>query len=106
MTEVRQTLIEAVKKGDAPTVNRLLDDNPALLKAKTDEGVSAILLAVYYRQPEAAQAFLPRGAVLDLFESSALGQRERDAQILPENSGVPGWASPGAPRPPCSQGSF
>ncbi|HXB54354.1 MAG TPA: ankyrin repeat domain-containing protein [Vicinamibacteria bacterium] len=86
MTEVRQTLIEAVKKGDAPAVNRLLDDNPALLRAQTDEGVSAILLAVYYRQPEIAQAFLARGAVLSLFESCALGRLDRVSQILAEDS--------------------
>jgi ankyrin repeat protein len=90
MTEVRQTLIEAVKKGDAPTVNRLLDDTPALLQAQTDDGVSAILLAVYYRQPEVAQAFLARGAVLNLFESCALGRRDRVSQILAEDGGAPG----------------
>ncbi|HWW94752.1 MAG TPA: ankyrin repeat domain-containing protein [Vicinamibacteria bacterium] len=90
MTEVRQTLIEAVKKGDAPTVNRLLDDTPALLQAQTDDGVSAILLAVYYRQPEVAQAFLARGAVLNLFESCALGRRDRVSQILAADGGAPG----------------
>jgi ankyrin repeat protein len=94
MTEVRQTLIEAVKKGDAPTVNRLLDDTPALLKAQTDDGVSAIMLAVYYRQPEVAQAFLARGAVPNLFESSALGLRDRVSQILAEDGGDPGSYSP------------
>jgi ankyrin repeat protein len=94
MTELRQALIEAVKKGDAPTVNRLLDDNPALLKAQTDDGVSAIQLAVYYRQPEIAQAFLARGAVLSLFESCALGRRDRVSQILAEDSGAPGSYSP------------
>jgi ankyrin repeat protein len=88
MTEVRQTLIEAVKKGDAITVKRLLDDNPALLKAETDEGVSAIQLALYYRQPEIAQAFLARGAVLNLFESCALGRPDRVAQILAEDIGA------------------
>jgi ankyrin repeat protein len=94
MTEVRQALIEAVKKGDTPTVNRLLDDTPALLKTQTDDGVSAILLAVYYRQPEVAQAFLARGAVLNLFESCALGRRDRVSQILAEDGEAPGSYAP------------
>jgi ankyrin repeat protein len=89
MTEVRQALIEAVKKGDVTTVKQLLDDDPALLKAQTDEGLSVILLALYYRQPEIAQAFLARGAVLNLFESCALGQLDRVSQILAEDGGAP-----------------
>ncbi len=89
MTEVRQALIEAVKKGDVRTVEQLLDDDPALLKAQTDEGLSVILLALYCRQPEIAQAFLARGAVLNLFESCALGQLDRVSQILAEHGGAP-----------------
>jgi ankyrin repeat protein len=89
MTEVRQALIEAVKKGDVTTVKQLLDDDPALLKAQTDEGLSVILLALYYRQPEIAQAFLARGAVLNLFESCAMGQLDRVSQILTEDGGAP-----------------
>jgi ankyrin repeat protein len=89
MTEVRQALIEAVKKGDVTTVKQLLDDDPALLKAQTDEGLSVILLALYYRQPEIAQAFLARGAVLNLFESCAMGQLDRVSQILAEDGGAP-----------------
>jgi ankyrin repeat protein len=94
MTEVQQMIIEAVKRGDGPTVNRLLDDNPSLLKAKTEEGVSAILLAVYYRQPEIAQAFLARGAVLSLFESCALGRLDRVSQILAADGGAPRACAP------------
>jgi ankyrin repeat protein len=94
MTEVRQTLIEAVKKGDVTAVKQLLDDNPALLKAQTDDGVSAIQLALYYRQPEIAQAFQARGAVLNLFESCALGRLDRVVQILAEDGGAPRSYSP------------
>jgi ankyrin repeat protein len=82
MTEAERKLLEAVKGGDSPTVKGLLDSSPGLLKAQTDEGLSAILLAVYHRQPDIAQAFVARGAILNIFESCALGRLDRVRAIV------------------------
>jgi ankyrin repeat protein len=84
MSGVQEALLEAIKKGDAAAVRRLLDESPALLQAR-DGGVSAVLLATYYQRPEISQIFVDRGLVLDLYESCALGRLDRVRQILAEN---------------------
>lgn len=82
---MEQQLIEAVKAGKTEDVARLLDAVPALVTARGDNGTSAILLAVYHRQPAVAQVFVDHGAVLDIFEASALGRVDRIAALLEED---------------------
>jgi ankyrin repeat protein len=67
-----QDLISAVKSGDAERVATLLDADPSLLGA-SENGTSAILLAMYYRHPEVAQLFVDRGAKLTIHEAAAVG---------------------------------
>ena len=61
-------LLDAVKAGDLPRLAHLLDQDPALANARSEAGISAVLLAVYYNQPAAADLLIARGAGLDIFE--------------------------------------
>ena len=74
-------LIGAVQKGDPKAVAALLDEDRALLTAKSG-GVSAILLALYHGHPEIAQLFTDRGAKLTLAEACAVGDRKLAAEML------------------------
>ncbi|HEX9502209.1 MAG TPA: ankyrin repeat domain-containing protein, partial [Thermoanaerobaculia bacterium] len=74
-------LIGAVQKGDPKAVAALLDEDRALLTAKSG-GVSAILLALYHGHPEIAQLFTDRGAKLTLPEACAVGDRKLAAEML------------------------
>lgn len=74
-------LFEAVKAGRVDEVMRLVGEDPTLLRARDTSGASAILTAVYHRQPAVAEA-LARVATLDLFEASALGRVDRVREIL------------------------
>lgn len=76
-----ERLFDAIKKGSAEEVSRLLDGNPALARAK-QSGVSPLLTAVYYRQVGVARILLDRGTPLDVFEASAVGDAERLRAIL------------------------
>ncbi len=75
---------DAIKKGNAADVSRLLDGNPALARAK-QSGASALLTAVYYRQPAVTRILLDRGAAPDVFEASAVGDVERLRALLAED---------------------
>ena len=75
---------DAIKKGNAADVSRLLDGNPALARAKQG-GTSALLTAVYYRQPAVTRILLDRGAAPDVFEASAVGGVERLRALLAED---------------------
>ncbi|MFN0170238.1 MAG: ankyrin repeat domain-containing protein [Bryobacteraceae bacterium] len=85
MLEAPDKLVEAVQRGDRSAVDLWLSQNPALLTARTRQGLSLILLATYYQKPEIAQLFIERGAELDLFEASATGQRDRVEALLEED---------------------
>lgn len=69
--------LNAVTTGDAAKVASMLKADPKLASAKTEKGVSAILMAVYYSKPEIAQMLERSGPELDVFEASALGRTER-----------------------------
>ena len=78
-------LFEAIQKGNAREVSKLLEEDRALVDAKKS-GVSALLTAVYHRHPEIARIFVEHGAMLDVFEASALGDVERLRELLAEDS--------------------
>ncbi len=77
-------LFDAVRKGDAAEVERVLDGDPTLLTARRS-GVSALLFAVYAGHPEIARLFLDRGADPDVFEASATGEIGRLEKRLAED---------------------
>ena len=96
MPATQADLFEAVKAGRLEEVESLLETSPALLAARVPGGPSAILLAVYYRHPEVAEAFVRRGAELDIFDASALGWTERMRELLREDPTlVDAWSADG-----------
>jgi uncharacterized protein len=73
----------AIQKGDAARVRELIAEEPDLMEARTEQGVSMITLACYYRQPGIAAIFQECGGILDIFDASATGNLER-VRILSE----------------------
>ncbi len=78
----RREAIEAIQKGKAETLRTLLFEEPALATARDDQGVSLLMLTLYYRQEEMTEAVLARSTELDLFEAAALGRFARVRQLL------------------------
>jgi ankyrin repeat protein len=74
--------IEAVRKGDRPTVDRMLDADPTLASARDESGTSAILLAHYYGKTDVAAAILSRAPALDVFEAATAGDATRVAALV------------------------
>jgi ankyrin repeat protein len=93
-------LLEAIKAGRLDEVERLLDASPELVDDRGRDGdasgPSPILLAIYYRRPEIADAFVRRGAALDIFEASAVGDARRVCELVgADPSLASGWAPDG-----------
>jgi ankyrin repeat protein len=74
--------LEAVKKGDRSTVERMLDADQSLASARDERGTSAVLLAHYYGKTEVAAALLSRAPVLDVFEAATAGDAKRVAALV------------------------
>ncbi len=74
-------LIAAITSDDLPA---LLREQPELVAARDEHGVSALLLAIYHRRPEARDALLAAGAPVGPLEAAALGDVERLRGRRPE----------------------
>ncbi len=74
--------LAAVQQGSLEQVTRLLSQDPALASARAENGLSAVLVAAYYRHPELAHLLAERRHDLDIFEASAVGDLERVKSLL------------------------
>jgi uncharacterized protein len=86
--------LQAVKTGDAAIVEKMLDAEPGLANAKSEQGQSAMLVAVYNGKKEIRDLLLARGVALDLHEAAAAGHLERVKQLVDKNAGLAKSYSP------------
>jgi ankyrin repeat protein len=82
----QQALFKAIQEGDIAAVEQLLADDSSLMYAKNENGVSALMFAVYYRERKIVDLLLGQGIQTTIFEAAALGQSERVAALLDEDA--------------------
>jgi hypothetical protein len=73
---VSEALFIAVKSGDVEALRALLAADPRLASAR-ENGVSAVLVALYHRRPAARDALLEAGPEIGPLEAAALGDVAR-----------------------------
>lgn len=73
---------DKVKTGDLAAVKQMVAEDPALLKAKDDNGLDAFTVARYSRQGEVAQFLLENGAELSIFAAAMAGATDRVKEHL------------------------
>src|SRR5947209_6981715 len=74
--------LAAVREGNAAKVRELLKENPLLAKTRGQDGVSALLQAVYRGRDEIVNLLLASGIKLDIFEAAATGRAGRVRALL------------------------
>jgi ankyrin repeat protein len=74
---------DLLKTGEIETIFRTVEHDPEQAARRNEDGVSLLMMALYYRQPELAEAIAGRLATLDAFEAAALGRTELLAGLLP-----------------------
>lgn len=79
---MREEFLSAIRRGDRDAVSRMLDLDPSVAELEDDQGVSALLIALYHRQDELAAAIRAKRSSLDLFEAAALGDTARVAELV------------------------
>ena len=80
-----QEFVAAIRHGETAKVRALLQQNPALVKASNERGITAVLMSVYAEQPEITKLLLASGMELNIFEAAATGNIERVRALLKEN---------------------
>lgn len=75
-------LFDALRSGDKAAVRRLLASSPHLARDRTDDGISAILWAVYVGEPVLAEHVARAAGTLDVFEATVLGKTSQLTSLL------------------------
>jgi uncharacterized protein len=78
----REAMIEAVRGGHADAVVALLAGDPSLASARDEQGLSAVLLALYHRHDAVREALLAADPELDVLDAAALGRVDRLRELL------------------------
>jgi ankyrin repeat protein len=88
--------VDAVKRGDLGTVERMLQRDRSHLGAADEHGTSPLLLAYYHGHPEVAAALLAHKPELSIYEASAVGDAARIREIAtPQRALIDTYASDG-----------
>lgn len=80
--DLKEAFLTAIKTGDQDKVEEYLELEPGLANTRTEQGVSAILLAIYSNEPGIARSLVGRSAKVDIFEAAALGDLDRVAELV------------------------
>ena len=76
---------DAIRAGDRPKVEGLLEADASLLSATDENGLGAFTVARYSRQDEIAKLLLDRGARLDLCAAAMAGVERRVIELLADD---------------------
>ncbi len=96
MTQATESLLNAIKAGDAAELRKLLTAHPGLVQERPTEGPTPMLLAVYHGHRELATVLLESGYALNVFEAAALGRLNRVRELINQSSQlVNSWSSDG-----------
>jgi len=96
MNEPISNFFDALKTGDRQSIDAFLQNDSSLASARDVTGLSAVMTALYYMQPEIADLLIDRGAQVDLFEAAASGRTDHLLSLLEQDpSAVNAWASDG-----------
>ena len=87
-------LMSAIRAGDTGQLSALLLADPARAGAVGDDGVSAVMLAVYYGRRDMVRELLAHGLELNLWEACAVGVEGRVSQILDQQPALLNAFSP------------
>jgi len=80
--------IQAIQEGNIEVVKTLLIENPSLINTKTEQGISVLLLAMYYRKNEIVNVLLENKKDFDFFEAAASGQLDFVKKHLENEPGI------------------
>ncbi len=89
-----QAVFQAIQKGDKQALLSILDREPGAGEAVNEQGISALMTALYYRQFELAEVLVGRREDVTFFEAGALGRIDEVVRKLDEDPGLLDQLSP------------
>lgn len=89
-----ENLFSSIEQGDLAAVDRLLLADPRSIEAKNAEGLSPLIVAVYWRQPAVLDRLLEAVADLDFWEAATIGDTGRVSELVRDQPGIVASRSP------------
>jgi ankyrin repeat protein len=80
-----ERFFSCIEDGDFEEVKEMLEEDPSLANARSLDGMSAVLAAMYHGHPGIAQLIIAHGAQLNIFEAAAVGRLDCVREILNES---------------------
>ncbi len=81
MTEIE----ELVKSGNNQLLKERLSENPSIVFVRTEQGISLLQLAAYYKNHDAVQMIRKHYQKLDIFEAVSVGDNKTVLDIVKTN---------------------
>ena len=81
-------LFEAISSGDVERLRTLVATDTGVAGARTEQGISALLMTLYHRRNDMTEVLLDAGAPVDVFEAAALGRTERVRELITQDSSL------------------
>ena len=78
-------IFEAIKSGDADRVTALVAQDSSLAAARNEQGISAIMWALYNQRRDLAEVLSAAKPPLDAMEAAALGRIAALSELVSEN---------------------
>ena len=82
------TIFEAIAAGDAAGVQRIIETAPEAARERDEQGVPAIMFALYRWQLAIAELLRAHAGPLDIFEAAAVGDAPRVITLLDEDAAL------------------
>jgi ankyrin repeat protein len=87
-------ILKAARSGNAARVKQLLDQDARLMAARDPLGNTALIMAVNLGHAEVAELLFAAGIQPNIYEAAAIGDTERAAELLREDSALLESCSP------------
>jgi ankyrin repeat protein len=85
---VENQIFEAVQGGDLSEVQRIIDADQDSINARNPEGLTPLIVAAYWGQPEILEYLRQRVADLDHWEAVILGDNSRVKEWIEDDNGL------------------
>lgn len=89
-----EEIIELIKTGQNERLEQKLQEEPSLVKARTEQGISLLQFAAYCRNRLAIDLIKKHKQNLDIFEAASIGDLETIEPLLDKNPGMLNGFSP------------
>ena len=84
----------AISAGDLEQLKGLVAQDASVARARDEQGVSAVLSALYHRRHDMTDVLLDAGPPLDVFDTAALGRTDQVADLIDGNAALANVWSP------------